>query len=430
MSPYTPSLEYISLQTDRQFATAMTEAVTVLRQAYSNETFDRAKGEDELEKVIYQFTGIGLTVNINPGYELAVDIHGSHGHRGEDGNLPHHKGLQQALNDPTLKKTVQYFEVDFKNARVVGDVKKAFNSRLYIGKDLFDGTVFVEEELAAFVLHEVGHVFNALATLGDYVWLNYYLTEGLEVLRGTQPNKLKVKILNNKYLSQQVKSPEKRRAINDRTASDEVYREVIVDTFAEYRRHHLGSSLSSHYRTEQLADWFVARMGMTRPLVTGLDKLERDPRCRYYRSPAMYVIYEVSKLALATVGFVGTAVAGFAGLVPVVLWVALEFGGDQDRRLDEHMTPRERLRKLRNELILQIKDPKTPKEYKKALHDDLRLAEKLFKEMNERPTLYEAVFYLVSPTYRRQRRRLKDESELEDLLNNQLFADADALSTT
>lgn len=94
------------------------------------------------------------------------------------------------------------------------------------------------------------------------------------------------------------------------------------------------------------------------------------------------------------------------------------------------MTPRERLRKLRNELILQIKDPKTPKEYKKSLHDDLRLAEKLFKEMNERPTLYEAVFYLVSPTYRRQRRRLKDESELEDLLNNQLFADADALSTT
>ena len=74
-------------------------------------------------------------------------------------------------------------EVDLKNVRIKGDLLKISKNAIGVTFGLLqDKNGLSDREVAAIILHEVGHIFNLYVFLGDYVWMNYYLTDGVEIL--------------------------------------------------------------------------------------------------------------------------------------------------------------------------------------------------------------------------------------------------------
>lgn len=79
--------------------------------------------------------------------------------------------------DDLLKGLV--LKVDLKRTKITGSLLTDFPARMGVTRGLLsEKNGFTVREVTAIILHEIGHLFNMYLYLGDYVWLNYYLTEG------------------------------------------------------------------------------------------------------------------------------------------------------------------------------------------------------------------------------------------------------------
>lgn len=368
--------------------------------------------------LIQKKTNLRMDLEVANDMGLAIYVIAPMGHSGNTGrNLGiSTDGQDTAFYGKWLKSTIDLDQV------TVNGQFRDIPFCLRLPRPFFAGALdLTPEEITATILHEVGHAFFSLATLGEYVLLNYYLTDGVDILLGKKANRYKIDVFDDSYLRKQLKPEDVEKLKKDPTEAN--YRRALLIAWRRKPRTHLMSKQGGDKRDEQLADMFASRMGFSRPLATALYKLMRSPTNRHMRTPLVNIMVEVGKFLLAGLTVTGTLLV--PPIAPYLIVVYLIVEGTDNFNGGDYDNDYQRLTKIRRDMVAQLRDVSSASAYRKKLDDDIQAVDDLLKVMKDRTTGMMALMHVLIPGYRRGRQQLKHEELLESLLNNDLFLQAE-----
>jgi hypothetical protein len=406
LQQFTISNEVISVDVSRELGKLIQAQVAKMRKSYelgNVVSADALKGLSDIVKM----TGLNVEFISTPGnhpdaWMMTFQYWG-------------HQGTTWSKYVPTQSTTskdgLKYVtKIDLKNLKATGPMVDELKFKSNCSQAFFmPANQYTDEEITGIILHEIGHAFNLFITLGDYIYLNYALTDGIDVALGNKRNEYNLEVLDHTWLLKNIPADQREAYVN--SPSPDKVRRAILSTYKKAPRHYLfENGGSAHKREEQMADLFATRLGYGRHVATGLHRMykaygmDTDMRASWWgnliRMAAALVFLPFTVLWLMTVS--GTSD-----------W---DFGGRYD-------DPKERVQKIRMDLINQLKSVKDTT-LKSPIQADIDVLDELLKEYHTGRDLYDYMAELASPVLRREKRLITHEENLEALLNNSLFVEA------
>lgn len=293
--------------------------------------------------------------------------------------------------------------IDFDKHKVSG-VFEEFPFVIQLSTGLFTSGSFSNEEIAAQLLHEVGHCFYYCALLAHSVTANITI-EAVADEMVKAPREERIELLNATSRHFDFDAKEQEWLVDGQ--KKETIQSVLITRHIQQTRSKLGSNLYDARGFEALADQFAARMGAGVPLAKSLAKMDKFTKERYV---GRWLVTEAIKVVVAGVAL------SMSPLMAVLLFLAYD---PTDRIYDE---PEQRFRRMRLELVAASKSKDITDEQKDALIQDLKLMDKVLDEFKDRRTFYEFLYTAFLPSIRDQRKRMLHQQKLEQLANNELFA--------
>jgi len=432
MPKETVSLELLVAKAKRQLGIRLEAIVEKWVERREFASFYTSEQLDEMAKVVKQEMGVSVEFVIvnSPSINASVGVVRIPGHSGTGYFGPGTKPV--TVVSASLPKQLRTLKIDLDKGKITGEFLDDMKNRVTIYAGLVqDPIALTAEEIVAVIVHELGHVWNQYMALGDYVWLNYYLQDGLEVVLGKKPNIYKLEVLTEAGLEKYCGDKDALVAMKQQPTAKNI-RRVILLASQRAPRHHLTSNKDdvnalSHKREEQLADMFASRMGYARASVSLQVKLDKRYGSRYMLSSSAFVFAETCKVLL-NVGALASVAAAFVTppviLVAFAMWATtacIDNGGNDPLGYDNDL---ERTTKFRRDLVAQLKvlgkDPTTNEQ----ILSDIKMIDELLALYRKHTTLWEALSLLMRPETRRNRHQRAREEDLEILLNNDLFVAA------
>ncbi|MNF43709.1 hypothetical protein D3C84_247990 [compost metagenome] len=389
----------------------------------------------ELATIVKEEMGVNVefVMNPNPYVNAAASIIQLPGHSGSTYNGPGTKPMTVVGRD--VPQALRKIKIDLDKGKITGEIINDMRNRITLFAGLVsDPIALTAEEITAVIVHELGHVWNQFFALGDYVWLNYYLQDGLEVLSGKKPNIYKLEILTEAGLDKYCDDKDALEAMRAAPTAKNVRRAILIAAMKAPRQHLSATETNiSRLREEQLADMFASRMGYARASVSLHVKTTKKFGSRYTIGSNAMAFMETTKVLL-NVGALATAVAAIA--LPPLLVAALalritalcmtDYNVTKPEQYDNDI---ERPMKFRRDLVAQLKILGEDKSLEEKILEDIRVIDDLLAIYSKNTTLWEAFQLLVNPSFRRNRHQRAREEELEQLLNNDLFVAAAKFNT-
>lgn len=393
------STEQISVNHKSKLAPELHMLITTLREERASGSLP-SDASVRISEVIKHNTHLNVSVemadSVAPFLVTIPNVSGQHSSV--------NRRLEKSLfdKDPQLLKYVNG-TVDLENVKVDGSFR-LIPTHITVSKNVFDK--LDDDMITAGILHEVGHVFWSLATIGDYVWMNYYLQEGVEVMFGKKPNRYRIKTMTVDELKRTV--DEKDRKSLAEGVNETTIRRAIVGLYTDTNRGFVSSvsDSSSLKRDEQMADWFVSRLGYGLPLAKFV-KLYTDTTIPE-RNAWIREIATIPALLIPGINIVA------------VTWAVLNFQKNSDIR-SAYDSPVERVRKMKRDSIAQLSRISNNKKRQAKLLRDIEEFDKLLIPLYDVPNAIDIVGMLISPQKRRDIHHLRLERQLESFLNNDLF---------
>jgi hypothetical protein len=301
--------------------------------------------------------------------------------------------------------------------RMAGTVHGAFEvllSNVHITKELLDGPALIPEEIAAVILHELGHVFTSFETLGQVVSTNFALAALAERLVETKDIPRRVEIL--KLAQKHIMFKDLDIADASKIEKKDKLCVVLLDAKIREIRSHTGLSVYDENGWEFLSDQFATRQGAGRWLITGLDKLHRaDGAQEYLGSAGRFFTYIMQ--ILLTFFFSALTV----GLFPIVM-ITLGFltspnGGTYD-------STDARFKRVRNDMVNALKSPKLDRMAKADILEDIKVIDEITSKMRPFYGIWDWLYLNVYPKHKRELNQKTLEQELEKLGSNDLYIKA------
>lgn len=312
-------------------------------------------------------------------------------------------------------------EVDLAKVKVSGFYSKLV-SQLFVTQGFIQNESFSHREIAAVIMHEIGHIMTYFIMLGQMDTTCYILTDFVRQAIKAETPEHKVKLFTELKKNTGIDAAKNEQIMNATNAN--TLQVLLLSEIAEDTRSEFGSSLFDARSFEALSDQFAARMGFSRDLATALDRLMRAAEPISYRNTFVYLMMEIGKTLFIIAGLMLPLAGVFSIWTPLA--VLLMAASPVEREYDK---PGERIGRLRKELVAQLKDPRQPKARTSALLEDIKVIDALEKEINDRESWHEAVWNMVFPYARRQRDTRQQLQQLENLVNNDLFVSAGQLRT-
>lgn len=309
--------------------------------------------------------------------------------------------------------------VDFEAGKVSGVFAKLV-SEIYITKGAFDrygSLTLTPAELTGMLIHEVGHVMVYFATLGQ-TFRTAFILDGFvrEAMKVNEPS-ARFKLMKEFEEETGVTISDKNTVSESENAG--AITTVILSDIVESSRSQFGTTLYDMRSWESLSDQYAARQGCSADLATALDKLMVIYEPMYYRGTFKYLMVEIGKalgiLLLVTANLLLMNIIGL-----LVVFVMLS-ASPHEREYDN---PHERLTKLRNELIAQLKTKNIANERSDSLLADIETINRVMENIKDRHSFFEKFWLVISPYTRRQVKMGKEIQELEKLVNNDIFVEA------
>lgn len=409
------AMEMIQFQNDAFFK-ELTNAYAALREMDAKEIPD-SKENDLLSSIVKHHTGIKMDfqlANIEPSVEIP--------------NVNRNNPLvsdfiKNFMNDADGRAMIKNADgvatgkVNLMTGKVSG-VFSTLNIVQNMPIKMIKDKKYSSEELAAISLHEVGHILIYFEFLSRVMTTN-------QVLAGV-----------SRCLDKSVGAPERVIMMTDiknklkididvedaaKTNNEQVIQVMILNRQIQRARSELGTNIYDANNWEQLADQYAARNGAGRYLVTALDKLHRSHFNISFRTTPVFLAYEALKLVVL---FGGIAMPGMGNLLGFIWNIMTSMDDLDDGTYDR---PGVRLRRVRNEMVQNLKEPDLSKEDAQRIREDIVIVDDILSKINDRRQLTSFIWGFVSPT---QKKRLSAEAmqqELEAMVANDLFVRAKEL---
>lgn len=311
-------------------------------------------------------------------------------------------------------KEVKSFQgsIDLERAQV-GGVFSKIQAPISMGTQLVQSDIFSVEEVAAIFLHECGHLMSYYEYLGRSVVLSHVLGDVVRQYTEQESMKQRIEIIDHVSHALDIDSIDARRAAEIRDG--DILRTLIVTEAIERPVSATNTRTYDERTWEALADQFVSRMGAGRYLAIGLDRRQRMAGSAAYRTNLKHLMVESTKGLLAAVPM----------FTPLFI-LALMSGNDPKR--DDYDGVEIRLKRVRQDIVQAMKDPKLDKSYRLRLQEDADVIADLLKHVNDRESFYSYLWTRLRPSARSQLKRTNMIQELETMANNELFVKANQLT--
>jgi len=380
--------------------------------------------EQRLETILNQAFNSNIRVSIGERYG-GVRIHDEyHNHA----LLRNDKRWAYKQNEEFIRRFILTREksgvvkggVDLKNARLSG-LFSELPATIYLPIDQFTRAkrlpkdwILTPEECAAMLLHEVGHLFVYCEYFSRVVSTNQVLSQvsseldnshsadEREIILTTCKQKLNLRDLDPKALAG--------------TSDKKVIEIAVLTECVEESRSELGCNIYDLTAQEQLSDQFAVRMGAGRAAITMKFKIYKMfGGTRAFDSTPLYMFKQILALGL-TLTF-----------PPMTLFVLM--GGLDETRSGNYDSAEARFQRIRNDMVNRTKNRNMGEQERKDIINDIKDVDELLEGVKDRRSWPTAIADFIIPTYRKYRKSMQLQKQLEQLASNSLFVRAAELST-
>lgn len=313
-----------------------------------------------------------------------------------------------------------YFDND--DARIDGDLSK-INSVIIITPALFTNVDLLPVELAAIILHEVGHIQYYFRSLMMTIVPNMVAESAANAIMEKSVEREKISVIKDieRILSIRINEPE---VITKEYRKEVVYTKLVAAMTIE-RQGLTGSKGLENRNWERMADEYAAKFGAGAALATGLYKLEMNSgvlfRNRSYRTYGGFMVIEAAKIA-AAVTMIGSASILAATFATYCVITGLIMA---DPELTIYDPPEERFKTQRQYLINELryfealKGPKVAEERKRIL-DGIAVLDELLAKVKDKNGLFDLLYKYLIPSTRNANRELEFQKSFEAFMSNDL----------
>lgn len=314
--------------------------------------------------------------------------------------------------------------VDLEKGRVYG-IFEELKIRSAITYELLTATEpFLPEEKAAIMLHEIGHAFTFLETLSETVRVEASIMTVQRELLGTTDKVKRIELAKalNKTLDTNVD-------VDKISDSDDgsVWYTVYVSNRAMQLRNVNNAGRYTDVASEFMADQFATRHGGGEYLVSGLAKMYRLYGTNSMKSKTMFWLSFIMDATIASMMAIGLASVGAIGVLVVVAVTALSVWLDPTYSIyDNDM---ERFRKIKQDLIIRLKDRDIPSDVRSMTLDAIKTIDETLSAMNNNRTFSQMVTLILRPGVRKAVKQEEIQQALSSTMNNDLFKTAATLDS-
>lgn len=316
--------------------------------------------------------------------------------------------VMKLLNTKFVKGTV-----DLKRAKVTG-VFEQMKFSLFIPRSHFKKRViFTSQEVAAVIMHEIGHMFTYMEFLTRMVTTNQALAGIVRSIDKTFPaDKREIAFIKASELLEMDNN--QREALMGAKSQKELCC-IVLDGAIQKSISELGVSLYDVNSCEYLADQFASRMGAGRYIVSYLDKLYRDYGIVPNGAETLFVSIAKTIVTIIAVLMFSAFTAGFP-LILIALMIASE-----DKQFNIYDNDKARFTRIKQQNIERLKDQTLSKGEKTALIEDNEAIDKIAKVYVDELNFIQKAAYYLRPSYRKAHKFELLQKDLEALANNDLF---------
>nr|DAX86672.1 MAG TPA: peptidase [Caudoviricetes sp.] len=316
--------------------------------------------------------------------------------------------------------------VDLKNYRVSGDFSK-------IPVKLFISPMFIyhrdlgmtNENLAAAVLHEVGHMFTFfVASVYTFTTVMPMLGMANRIMKTNTTEEL-VYILE-KWNDE----PTTLTKVDVKELADKKKETIVTAIVSNHVRDSKSIAKHNEYdyiNSEYLADKFAARFGGGAHVVSMLDKVYTYVGARSKSTLTGFIFIEILLAAFAAVYVLPSIIAGeilcsiLAGVGFIFLLNTMGVSNVSDGTYDTEVN---RYKRIREDLISMLKDKKIDRAIGDRIRLDIKRIDNILKTYNDYKSVFGYVMDFIIPSRRRINVQSEFYRQLESLGNNDLFIQA------
>lgn len=335
-------------------------------------------------------------------------------------------GLKESIKDIQKMGGRGIGYVDRKSGRVHGYFEGVI-SEFCVTWGLLDNKSYSDAEVAAIMLHEIGHYFTAFEYLGKYLNMSMVLqtacSQAFEL--ETYETRAYVLVESSKLLGLKIDNVEDLAKIDDAKVRADAIQTVFM---REARREQESGTNTFIYDLricEQAADVYATRFGAARALATGMDKMQRQYDVTTMGT-ATYCFLEGMKwlvgLGILIVPLVAIpALAAHSFLFGVIVTITFFASNPSELLYDRGA---QRLKLIYQQLIEELKNPKTDVKRRKQLVEDADMLKAIIQQHKDRRTLFEWLQTKLLPSFAKDWKIEVLQKELEALAANELFVTA------
>lgn len=416
----TPSLEAIQYQGESKLFKDLIRVFEKL--ALSDKVDSDTIKASDFSKVVFENTGLKAVLTPVPGFEAFVQIPAF---SPQNAHLNNHILLDKQIVDQAQFRLIRKLgnqksyegTVDLANSRVSGvfseiEIFMGVGSA-FMGKD----AIVPPREVAAVVLHELGHIFTHFETMAEVLTATVTVSSALAELSKEKVIEKRFKILNGLTRQLGLKEMDDQSLVAHPEKDVELAMVVLREYALTKTESRFGSSSYDFRSCEQLADQFANRHGAGTELARHLP--------RYGKINRQSFIGYLTVQFLHAVGF-ATAVT----FAPLTTTICLIFGlmiPNMDR--DVYDPPSLRIERLRKDLIQVLKSPSLNREQRERILADIEFMKNFAEDEEEHRSIFMFLWTTISTRRRKEYDRKKFQLEIEKLLNNELFVSANQLKS-
>lgn len=316
------------------------------------------------------------------------------------------------------KENVIIGEVNGTEAKL-GEMYGKIVCTMVISPTLFKDSRFTDLEIAAIILHEVGHIYTYFKLLGRTLVTNAILETTANRMMETDDVKLRMKVVNDaeKVLQTKIEVPD---TIVESNKKDIVYLHLVSEIV---RKRDSGSgSIGYANRTwERLADDFATRCGAGQYLATALYKMEASKSFVFKETAYRGMFGHVMVEALRTTLFIPASVTA-AVLSAGIFCICLAF---TDPSNDIYDKPEERFRTIRRTMTDELKsieglNNKAANTRRREILNDIAVIDAILETVKDKLNLFGIIHNFVLPKGRRERDAIQLQQDIESYMMSDL----------
>lgn len=406
-------LEVIAFQRTRPLFKLLTAEIQTImdKTAASGEKLTKALlDESKVGLIMMQASGfdnIAMVVDESPinAYTSILTINQNHVFFDKFRRL--FSGNADAYNLFRQTNNVLTGQIDLETGKVSGDFSK-IPLVIGIGWGFFIPKYgFTAEEIAAILLHELGHDFTYCYALHYTCMTNMVLAHAVKAVVAAGDVRQKHAIMTDIENTLGIKIDNK-----DELTNYDKYENYYITMLTKYRSKvydALGSSSYNANMAEQMADMFAARHGAGASIVTGLHKANKLA-AEYGKVGRLYDKLE--------------KIMTFIIFAPLTIPMAIACFMLNDFIAGTYDMDKDRFIRVRNEAYASLKDTRLSAEEKKRTLAEIEKMNEIIAATDYEWTLGSKLAVLVRAGQRNQMRQKRLQQDLEALTNNPLYASA------